>query len=122
MTSDSIPVLFDESGHPASVPAGDVPARSLVELEPEALRRAHSRDESYLKAVGRLNYLYAFVFALYASYFIRFSYMHLTGAISVPWAVRPGWVALQFDWVFLVILTLNRWLWTPTPQGLVHTR
>jgi hypothetical protein len=71
-----------------------VPA-ALDQPEPEALRRAHSRDEAYIKAVGRLNYLYAVLFILEGSYYLRFTYLYLSGAINAAWTVRPGWLAFQ---------------------------
>ncbi len=105
MTSDSVPSPLGNPTNPIDPSAGEAPAAS-EESSPEAVRRAHLGEEAYVKAVGGVHYIYAVLFILHAGYFLRLTYLHLTGKISAPWSVRPGWIALQLDWCLVILLTL----------------
>jgi hypothetical protein len=106
MSSAPIPAPFDDPVNPTSVPLGADSATPLDESEAKTKRRAHSRDESYVKAVGRMNYLYALLFAVQAAWSIHFAYLHLSGAISADWSVQPRWLTFHVILCLTVILAL----------------
>lgn len=56
--------------------------------QPGAVRFNHLLGESYVRALGRLNYLYAVLLGVPAAYFISLTLMHLSGTIDASWSVR----------------------------------
>lgn len=106
MASPSLPSLPDDLGNSGSVAADEDFAAIFGESDPKAIRRAHLRDESYLKAVGKVNYLYAVLFVAYDACFLYWTVRHLSGKSIAPWSVRPGWLALQANFGIMAVLSL----------------
>jgi hypothetical protein len=94
----SVPLLFPASDDPDHFHTPGSPGRDAQHPkapdDPAVVRRAHLKDESYVKAVGIVNYLYSVLFAGAASYYLFLAFQHSAGRISAPWVLRPGWIAL----------------------------
>jgi hypothetical protein len=54
-----------------------------------AIRREHQKDEAYLKAMGILNYIYAFYFAQLFAGNVTYPILHALHRIDAPWSVQP---------------------------------
>lgn len=106
MVSTSVP---DPPGAPADRgPSSDDADLAAVfgPSDPETIRRTHLRDESYLKAVGRANYLYALFFGAGVVYFMRLTFLQLSGRINAPWSIRPAWIAYEANGGVLALTAL----------------
>ncbi len=71
-----------------NVPWSDGPADAL------ALRRAHRREESLMKGLAIVNFLYALYFGTGVAYEFSSVIGHLTGRLEAPWIVQPGWIVM----------------------------
>jgi hypothetical protein len=98
----------EDPGNPYSAPAvdfsdpwSDGPADAL------ALRRAHRREESFVKGLAIANFLYALLFGTGAAYEFSILIGHLAGRVDAPWIVRPGWIASLVLTAFLPIAALG---------------
>lgn len=104
MASASAPAPLGDPAHPDIAPPDAGLAAVFGQADPKAIRRAHLRDESYARAVGLTNHLYAVLFVAYDAYLLAMTFLHLSGRIIAPWSVRPGWVALQVNFALMALL------------------
>jgi hypothetical protein len=68
-----------------------------------AIRREHQKDEAYLKAMGILNYFYAFFFGALFAADARYPIYHAMRQIDAPWSVQPRWIVAN---VLSFVLTI----------------
>lgn len=106
MASPSLPAPPDDLANPGSLAEDDDLAAIFGESDPKAIRRAHLREESYLKAVGKVNYVYAILFVAYDAFFLYWTVQHLSSKLIAPWSVRPGYLALQANFAIMAVLSL----------------
>jgi hypothetical protein len=106
MARPSVPAPPDDRANPGSVAADEGFAAVFGEAGPKAIRRAHLREESYLKAVGKVNYVYAVLFVAYDAFFLYWTVRHLSGKLVAPWSIRPGYLALQANFGIMAVLSL----------------
>jgi hypothetical protein len=102
----SSPPPFSPSDSPLNPPAstGQDAEHAAPSDDPEVVRRAHLTEESYVKALGIINYIYFFLFGSSASYWLILAIQHATGRISAPWVLRPGWIAVITDlWITTIL-------------------
>ena len=97
----------DDPGNPYAAPPvdfgdpwSDAPADAL------ALRRAHRREESYVKGLAIANFLYTLFFGTGAVYEFSILIGHLAGRVDAPWIVRPGWIAMLIVMAYIPIAAL----------------
>lgn len=106
MASPSPPAPPDDLANPGSEAADEDLAAVFGETDPKAIRRTLLREESYLKAVGKVNYVYAVLFVAYDAYYLYWTFLHLSGKANAPWSIRPGWVAYQVNFCVMAVLAL----------------
>jgi hypothetical protein len=106
MASPSPHVPRDDRAYPTSIAEDEGVAAVFGESNPKVIRKAHLREESYLKAVGKVNYVYAFLFVAYDAFFLYWTVGHLSGKINAAWSVRPSYVALQANFGIMAVLSL----------------
>lgn len=105
MTSASMPHPHDEPSDPSAPTVGDLSSEAALS-DPVAIRKAHLREESYLKALGRVHLLYAVLFGLCTWYYARFAFLHLTRRINAPWSIRPDHIGLEAATAITAFLAL----------------
>ena len=98
---------YGDPGNPYVAPAvdfsdpwSDGPADAL------ALRRAHRREESFVKGLAIANVLYMLFFGTGAVYEFTILIGHLAGRVDAPWIVRPGWIVMLVVMVCIPIAAL----------------
>ncbi len=81
----------EDAANPYAAPTAE-PGDRRASNSPEALalRFAHRRDESYVKALAIINIAYVLLFGLNASHSIWILLSHLAGRVSAPWIMQPG--------------------------------
>jgi hypothetical protein len=98
----------DEFLCPPASPGGSLDhAAALRDADVAAVRRAHLAEESYIKALGIVNYVYGFLFGASALCWLGLAILHASGRISAPWILRPGWVAVGVNQWISAILALG---------------
>ena len=94
--------IFSPSDDPLNPPesTGLHTGHCMSSDKPEAVRRSHLAEESYVKAMGILNYLYALFFGVAASAWLCIAIMNASGKVLAPWISQIGWI----------IYIINLWL------------
>ncbi len=96
MAEMPITVPPDDEPNPYAPPKSDFSDRSgIVDPEVEALRRAHLKDESYVKALTIVNLVYAVGLGAYLITRAQILISHLSGRTDSSWIVRPVRLAEQ---------------------------
>jgi hypothetical protein len=96
MAEKPIAARPEDEPNPYAPPQSDFSDRSrIVDPEVEALRRAHLKDESYVKALTIVNLAYAVALGVYLINRAQTLVLHLSGRTPSPWIVRPVRLAEQ---------------------------
>jgi hypothetical protein len=108
MADPAISASQKDDPNPFAPPRADFSDRSgSFDREAEELRRAHVRDESYVKALTIINFIYFLLYGASAAYYEWILISHLNGRVSAPWIVRPGFVLLQSILCSMPVLALG---------------
>lgn len=105
MTSASMPHPLGEPSDPSAPPAGELSTEAALS-DPVAIRHAHLREESYLRALGKVHLLYAVLLGLGTFYYARFAVLHWLRRVSAPWSIRPDWLGLQAIMTITTLIAL----------------
>jgi hypothetical protein len=108
MPSEPLSSSLEDPLQPDKSPEGDGDrALSTSEFDAESLRRSHLSEESYVKAMGFVNYTYGVLLGLDAVYLSRLTVLQVSGRISAPWTLEPGWLAIQVvSWIMAILAIL----------------
>ncbi len=84
----------DDPGNPYAAPTVDM-GDPWTHGPPEALelRRAHRREESYVKGLAIINFAYAVLFGIAAVQEVSILIGYLAGQANAAWIVRPARIA-----------------------------
>lgn len=96
MLEEPITAAREDESNPFAPPQSDLSDHwGIGDPQAEALRRVHIQEESYVKALAIVNFVYVFWFGAVAANLEWILFAHLRGGVSAPWIVRPGYVAMQ---------------------------
>jgi hypothetical protein len=90
-------ITGEDSANPYAAPTAEL-ADPWNRGDPEALalRRAHRKEESYVKGLAITNFLYFLFFGAGSIPEISILINHLTGRVRAPWIVQPARFAMFF--------------------------
>jgi hypothetical protein len=97
MADPALSASQTDDPNPFAPPRTDLSYRSgALDREAEDFRRAHVKDESYVKALTITNFIYFLLFGYNAAYNEWIFISQLKGLVGTPFIVTPGYVANQF--------------------------
>ncbi len=97
---------------------GEDGSRTQAATDPEtALRLAHLKEESYVKALTIVNFVYVFFCGAYLTSRVRILIAHFRDPRHAAWIVEPGHIA-EYLIVAALGVCARRWRWFFPTQAL----
>jgi hypothetical protein len=89
MNDKPIGLAGENAGNPYAAPQAEIAEQwGAGDPELEAIRRAHRKEEAYIKALVRWHLALALLCAIFACTYLSFPIRHALGQINAPWVSK----------------------------------